>query len=326
MSFVCELNNAQLLGDRAIPQTKNGKFVLEEMGTDSMLKSRVINTLGILETRKKFQEIPGPVTCENVNNYSEPIINLVPRHGADHNNYINFGHWLLEDLPRLRAYEPYSVKTNRNPTLLIKNEPPSWVTDTLRLLGFSPSQWVEWDNERAVVDTLVIPKLSYIHSFGAEFQPSDRAWVAEKMKSRVKLNKRDGSPKRIFISRQGQDRRKIINFEEVMDLLRDYGFESVRPEELSIEEQIRLFDQAEIIIGVFGAGLTGMIFANDASLVEIKPYETNHTVYYIFANECDLEYDFIHGESYDNNQRNRNKNSDIFVNTSDLTDIVENII
>lgn len=325
-SFLCELNEIQLIGERAIPRMRNGKFILEEMGTDSMLKSRVMNTFGSLNTIKKLREISNLSSYEHDNHYSEPLINLVPRHGAEHNDYINYGHWLLEDLPRLRAVEQYSRKTDQNPTLLIKNNPPSWVTDTLDLLGFSPSQCVEWSNHKARIDTMLIPKLSYIHSFGAEFQPSDRAWVAEQMKSRVDLTKPEEFSKRVFVSRQGQDRRKIINFDEVINLLHDYGFDSIRPEEISIEEQIRLFDQAEVIIGAFGAGLMNMIFAHDASLVEIKPYKTAHTVYYIIANECNLQYDLIHGEPLENNQSDSHKDSNIIVDITKLTDVIENII
>lgn len=324
-SFVCEMPDIRLLRRRALCQTKNGEYILEEMGTESMLRSRVAERFESLTLQEKVRELTRTSHASTDADY-DVLINMVPRHGESHNNFINYGHWLTEDLPRLRAYEHYHENTGRKPTLLVKNDPPSWMIDTLQLLGFSSEDWVEWDNREAVVSRLVIPKLSYIHSVGAQFQPSDRNWVSEQMKSRVDLSVEREFPERLFVSRQGQGRRRIINFDEVTDTVREYGFEAVRTEELSVKDQIRLFDQAEIIVGPFGASLVNMIFTNDASLIEIKPHATEHTVYYILANESGLRYDYIHGKSAEEDGGGSNKDSDILVDTDELVEVIQNIL
>jgi hypothetical protein len=68
--------------------------------------------------------------------------------------------------------------------------------------------------------------------------------------------------RRIFISRQKfqTPKRRIANMDAVEPLLLKYGFEPVMLEDLSVTEQIRLFSQAEAVIGVHGAGLANMIF------------------------------------------------------------------
>jgi len=291
-SFVCELCCVRLIGDRAIPRIKNGKFVSEEMGRNSMLKNRVLSTFGSLSTKEKFQEVSKPFRRGNENHYSEPLINLVPRHGSDHNNYVNYAHWTLEDLPRLRGYEEYSEQTGRKPQILLKKNPPSWMKDTLRLMGFSASDWTEWTGGSATVSRLIVPKLSYVHSAGSELQPSDRRWVSETMISNADSTK--PTAERIFLSRQNQRRRKVSNFGEISRVLSEFDFEVVRLEEMSIDHQVRLVKNAEIIAGPSGAAFANMIFADDASIIEVKPHGNYDDLWYILAQENGLDYSFVH--------------------------------
>ncbi|WP_247730609.1 glycosyltransferase family 61 protein [Halovivax limisalsi] len=318
-SFVCEVPSVRLFGDWALSQRLDGTYVVEEMGHESTLRNRLLETFRSFGIRRRVSEIAKPSPEQFARPDFETIINLVPRHGGRHNNYVNFGHWILEDLPRLRGYHRYYEATGRKPTLLLKNDPPSWMIETLTLLGFSSSDWTEWNRESATVSRLVVPKLSYIHSVGAEYQPSDRKWVVDRMKSAVDLSTDAAFPERVFVSRQGQDRRKIANYDAVMETLSEFGFESIRPEELSIESQIRLFDQAEVVVGPFGANLTNVVFATDATLIEIFPPGAIKTVFYIVASEQGLRYDFVRGDLTEDGPANTPRNSDIVVPLEDLT-------
>jgi capsular polysaccharide biosynthesis protein len=50
------------------------------------------------------------------------------------------------------------------------------------------------------------------------------------------------------------------------------GFAVVQPETMPVADQIRLFRGAEIVLGVFGAGLTNAAFMRpDGALLEIAP-------------------------------------------------------
>ncbi|MCX2818624.1 glycosyltransferase family 61 protein [Haladaptatus sp. F3-133] len=327
-SFVCELSGARLIGDRALSRTSDGKYILEEMGTEPMLKNRLLEAFDSLTPQEKLREITWPVIGgHEADTDYDVLINLVPRHGGSHNNYINFGHWLLEDLPRLRACQHYYDKTGRKPLILLKKDPPSWAIDTLRLLGFSSSDWIEWDKRSATVSRLVVPKLNYVHSHEKQYQPSDRKWVGEQMKSRIDLDKNEFC-RRVFVSRQGQERRKIINFDEVSDTVRNFGFEIFRPEELTTEDQIRLFDQAEVVLGPTGSAFANVIFADSATIIPILPrgwpLDTRLLPWHIIASEQDLEYDYLIGDSLDD--KNNNKNSDIYINTSELMTVLQDIL
>jgi capsular polysaccharide biosynthesis protein len=68
--------------------------------------------------------------------------------------------------------------------------------------------------------------------------------------------------KRIFLSRKNASGRRVFNEEEVIDVFTGFGFEVVHPEELSISDQISLFNQAEWIAGGSGAAFTNLLFGS----------------------------------------------------------------
>ncbi|MEG1586938.1 MAG: glycosyltransferase family 61 protein, partial [Bacteroidales bacterium] len=68
-------------------------------------------------------------------------------------------------------------------------------------------------------------------------------------------------PRRIFLTRKNTSHRHF-NENEVFSLLQGYGFESVAPEEYSIEDQIALFHNAEVIVGGTGAAFTNLLFCS----------------------------------------------------------------
>jgi capsular polysaccharide biosynthesis protein len=194
------------------------------------------------------------------------------------------------------------------------------MTNTLRLLGFSSSDWAEWDGDSAVASRLVVPQLNNYHDRGVAFDPQGRKWVSKEMKQRIDMSNSD-FPARIFTSRQGHGSREIVNYDEVKEVLEEFDITPIRPEELPLDDQIRLFDQANIIVGPFGANLTNIIFSEDSTVVEIFPNDDIRPVFYITANEQGLDYDYIVGEP-----RTTIDDDNIYVNTSKIHEMLSNII
>ncbi|SHK04522.1 Protein of unknown function [Roseomonas rosea] len=96
--------------------------------------------------------------------------------------------------------------------------------------------------------------------------------------SREALRRRDllrgggEGPRRIYVSRQGAQRRRVLNQEALDPVLARHGFVPVRLEALDFFEQAALFAGAEAVIGLHGAGLANILF-NDggATLFELYP-------------------------------------------------------
>lgn len=71
----------------------------------------------------------------------------------------------------------------------------------------------------------------------------------------------DVYPKRIFISRKDCSRRRC-NEEEIEKVVKQFGFETINMENLTIAQQISLFSNAEHIIGGSGAAFTNLLYCS----------------------------------------------------------------
>ena len=78
--------------------------------------------------------------------------------------------------------------------------------------------------------------------------------------------------KKIYVTREGSNYRKIINEGDVVTLLRKEGYKVINPELYEIEEQIEIFSNAEKIISPHGSNLANIIFCKSGTeIIEITP-------------------------------------------------------
>jgi capsular polysaccharide biosynthesis protein len=88
--------------------------------------------------------------------------------------------------------------------------------------------------------------------------------------------------RRIYISRRSQHMRVMVDEPLLEAALAARGFEIIRPERLSVAEQIALFREASVIVGASGAGLANVLFADaGARVIEIQPQ--NFTSFWVAA-------------------------------------------
>jgi hypothetical protein len=74
----------------------------------------------------------------------------------------------------------------------------------------------------------------------------------------------------IYVSRIGT-RRSILGEEKIVEHLRSKNFRIVKAEDYTFSEQLEIFGNANILIGVHGAGLTHGIWSVDSRLIEFMP-------------------------------------------------------
>jgi capsular polysaccharide biosynthesis protein len=77
-------------------------------------------------------------------------------------------------------------------------------------------------------------------------------------------------PRRVFIDRRRSPRR-VLNQAELEPVLARHGIEAVEPSSLAAQDQIRLFRDAELVLGVTGSGLANTLFSRSAQVVELVP-------------------------------------------------------
>jgi len=81
-----------------------------------------------------------------------------------------------------------------------------------------------------------------------------------------------GNSKKIYVTREDSNYRKIINEGDVVSLLRDKGYKVINPQLYEIDEQIDIFYNAEKIIAPHGSNLANIIFCKPGTeIYEITP-------------------------------------------------------
>jgi hypothetical protein len=105
--------------------------------------------------------------------------------------------------------------------------------------------------------------------------------------------------RRVFITRDSKTLRFIENMEDLQPVLENYGFEIIDSAKLPFLEQVSLFSECRMLIGVHGAGLTNMIFRDgqQLSVLEIAhPFEYIPFHYIMLSNQYHYQYHVILGK------------------------------
>jgi hypothetical protein len=196
----------------------------------------------------------GSWDTESLNPDSGPIAPLIPRYPD------NYYHWMVETVPKIRYLRAF--ETEQEPvTLLISADAPPFVDETLDLLGWPDSRVVRANHDIYRVTELVVPSFP-------DRRPADFKWLREEILESAPDHIPE-SGNNVYVSRSNGVERRVVNEDEVMDVLSKFGFERYLLEERSLAENARLFADADVIVGPHGAGLTDIVFAGDATLIEL---------------------------------------------------------
>lgn len=104
-------------------------------------------------------------------------------------------------------------------------------------------------------------------------------------------------PRRVFLARRKT--RAIANQPEVEALLSTHGFVTIYPEDLDAALQFRLFDEAEVIVAVHGAGLAPLLYRQPGSrlrlLIQILPCGHMTDVFRVMAQQVGCDWIGVRG-------------------------------
>jgi hypothetical protein len=246
--WISQVNNAQLIGSKAIAFSEQGNIISPStLPPKEHLEHRYegglpTNTL-LIKNIPIFKTKQLDIACSLVNHWSK-----------------NYYHWLIDSLTRIEGIEYYQKQTGYKPLIIIDNNPYSWQLESLKILGYSSDDYIQWDVTKAKVKKLIIPSF---RRQGEWVSPSALHWLRQRILNNLPPNDTNNltySPF-IYISRVKASGRRVINEDEVIDSLKPLGFASYSLEEMSFVEQVRLFSTAKMIIAPHGAGLTNIIFS-----------------------------------------------------------------
>lgn len=155
---------------------------------------------------------------------------------------------------------------DRTLPLVVNEFPAPHMTELLCLLGYSGVPLIQIGrNAPARFDRLLVT--TRLAAGGRWFDPMLARWYRKRLVE--PLGTLPFARRKLYLSRAGTARRRLANEPAVFAALEPLGFELVRPETLSVREQINLFAQASHIVGLSGAAFANMVFAPPGARVVV---------------------------------------------------------
>ena len=190
----------------------------------------------------------------------------------------NYWHWLFDVIPRLAFCEEI-IKNDKIDFYLLPSNKIKFQKETLNLLGINKEKQLSSENFRHIIcDKLFVTSHPVLRSADAtESIQNIPKWISNWLKDTFVLKKNNKNFfKKIYIDRSDsisnvKHLRTIENEEEVKNYLSSVGFEIVRLSEYSFEDQVSMFNSAETIIGLHGAGFANIVFSKpNTKIIELK--------------------------------------------------------
>jgi capsular polysaccharide biosynthesis protein len=318
--FVCDIPNCKIIGPYATGLTKDGRIIGETFSIEK--NSFINNKREYFSSYGQYIQLISTIGNRYANTDFSRIFVLITSHQS-------YYHWIVEELPKIRLLEKYILKTGCFPTILVESDPPNFVRETLNVTGYTSDQYKEWRGGVASVNNLIVPlHRSYMFNHAnpslSHHHPSrkDLIWLRDRVRSSINVDQTPTNENRIYISRQESNTnhthsRKVINYDEMSDLLYDFGFKSYVLENISFSEQINLLSDADVIMGPHGAGLVNMIFAKNPNIIELFPENTLRPHFYYLSDMMGFEYTPIVTED---------KDGDLVINANSLRDRLEQLL
>ena len=229
---------------------------------NSNIKKNFVFKNGINRFKKKF---------------NGKIISIISGGAAKH----NYGHWLFDSISRLLIILK-KKNSNKFDYLYVPSFKYKYQKEMLRYLKISSKKIISSEKNKYIEGTEVI---CTNHPFEHRFDKISKSIIKEIRNTFLKFGTKSNIKchKKIFIERdyskfnlrgdlsKYKDNRILINNNEVKNYLKKNGFKSYKFNSLTFADQIKIFSKAKIIISMFGAELSNLVFCSKGTkVIEIK--------------------------------------------------------
>lgn len=279
--YLTKIPEATVIGGTELIITKKNELLYDELALWEEGRYGIKTTFLYFPTRER-----AIIPYLNKRRKFESAIHFCKDHS------FNYFHWLVECLPRLSIVNQFP-EYDSLPLLLDSTLQPQQI-EALSLLNTQKRELIQLERGVAYqIENLIYPSsLSVIHdnyhspvSYRDDILISPVAinYLRENF-IKLKSNKSKKPFRKIYISRKkSASSRALLNTEELESLFIDKGFEIVYPEFLSFANQVKIFSEAEIVVGATGAAMTNLIFMSPGTKAIVLYYLHPQVNYYLFS-------------------------------------------
>jgi capsular polysaccharide biosynthesis protein len=215
----------------------------------------------------------------------------------------NYAHWLFDSLPKFFG-------ADENFTFLLHGDSTPFQTQSLNMLKISEKRIVRTHSEWVGVENLTVCVTNRLTGIT---HPSALKFVRKRLLKaagvdcfNIDSSSICGPP--LYIHRQkparSRSQRTLLNETEVQSVFREFGFETIVPDQLSFSDQVKRFSVASAMAGAHGAGNHNNLFLPSGSpVIELyNPAWWDHTVTRI-ASLFDQPHYHLFGRNQDKQHR-----------------------
>ena len=206
-------------------------------------------------------------------------------------NSNNFFHWYLDVLQKLERLSQFKVSffEEENLILIPRSHEMPFIKESLKSFKFKT--YNQKKGELIFIKNLLfIPDMAgYTGDYRKNLILDLRQRLRKLWLSKYKDQKVN---KKIYITRNNNNYRKIINEQDIYPILKDKGFSILDFDILNFENQIKHILNCEVLISPHGAALTHMLWMKEGSQVlEIREKADNHNnCYFSLASDLNHKY------------------------------------
>lgn len=202
-------------------------------------------------------------------------------------------HWFCDTLPRI-----YSAKEFLKDYYLLLPGNSPYIKEiglqTLELLGLYP-KGIEFIEYKEIIRAKQLSIVTHACMPGYSNDLILRQ-IAGSIFER--LGQQMGRPfRKLYISREGATFRKVLNEGQVQEVVKHFGYEVIRFEDMTLREQMELMASARAVVSIHGAGLTNILFMQAGSnVLEFRRDRIYHNqCYWHLADALKLNYFYLFG-------------------------------
>lgn len=210
-----------------------------------------------------------------------------------HHPWFMYYHWVCESLFRL-----WVVKDITNDLVLLLPErykAHDFVMQSLSPFNFKGIRFIP-EGSSILVRQLIMPQIKpFMEGYDRAILLQFNKFYCNFALLNIKKSEQQCSD-RIYISRKKALKRKVVNEDQLIPLLRRYNFQIVQNENLTFWEQVAIFSKTAYLISIHGSGLTNMIFMPEGGFVlELHKRNTNNydwhsRIFWYLATASGLDY------------------------------------
>jgi len=197
--------------------------------------------------------------------------------GAGNDNY---WHWLFDVLPRIDICENI-IELDKIDFFLLPNNKRKFQIETLEILGIPQRKQISSVNFRHIISKeLYVTNHPVVLTNDATGDIQNMPlWISEWLKKKFikkNINEKVNFSKKIYIGRGDsisnvKDLRSITNEEKVKQFLLQDGFKIIKLGDLHFKDQVLTFNNADVIVGLHGAGFANLAFCkSNTKIIELK--------------------------------------------------------